>query len=201
MGSFSPSGNIPFPVCPTRRIPAPEPARMRLLSPGDRPITLGGFVERESPVRTQNIAKDRFTPTQKAAPCHAAAASLAALSIEFVAKPAEARRAHMAIPETVNNTLKGVSGYAGCLVMASDQEARLITVITFWIGEDRGKRCHENQRWLCRLLAPFVEGCLRTRTFAAHRAEMLEIRSGSDAVDVHALIPPHIAEPDARFAA
>jgi len=147
------------------------------------------------------MAKDRFAPTVKAAPCHSAAATLMALSIEFVAKPAEARRAQMSIPESVNNTLRGVSGYAGCLVMVSDQEARLITVITFWIGEERSKCCGQNQRWLCKLIAPYLEGCLRTRTFAAHRAEILEVASGGETSDVHAALHSYAAQPDARFAA
>ena len=158
-------------------------------------------MQRESPVRTQTMAKDRFAPTTKTAPCHAAAATLTALSIEFVAKPAEARRAQLSIPEAVNNTMKGVSGYAGCLVMVSDQEARLITVITFWIGEERSRCCNENQRWLCKLIAPYVEGCLRTRTFAAHRAEMLEMGGDGETSDVHAAMPAYGTQPDARFAA
>lgn len=158
-------------------------------------------MQRESLVRKQTIAKDRFAPTTKAAPCHAAAATLTALSIEFVAKPAEARRAQLSIPEAINNTMKGVSGYAGCLVMVSDREARLITVITFWIGEDRGRCCNENQRWLCKLIAPYVEGCLRMRTFTAHRAEMLAMGGDGETSDVHSAMPAYAAQPDARFAA
>src|SRR2546427_12303367 len=112
------------------------------------------------------MAKDRFAPTTKAAPCHAAAATLTALSIEFVAKPAEARRAQLSIPEGVSNTMKGVSGYAGCLGMVSGQEARLITLITFWIGEERSRRGPENQRGLCKLSAACMEGGGRARAVA-----------------------------------
>jgi len=158
-------------------------------------------VERESAVRKPRIEKDRFAPTPKAAPCYAAAATLTALSIEFVAKPAEAHRAKITIPEAVNNTLRGVAGYAGCLVMVSDQEARLITVITFWIGEDRSKRCGENQRWLCKLIAPYIEGCLRTRTFSAHRTEILEIEGGGETSGVHTALPCYAARPNEQFAA
>jgi len=124
-----------------------------------------------------------------------------ALNIDFVAKPADALRARLAIPEAMNNTLKGVSGYAGCLVMVSDQEARLITVITFWIGEERSRCCRENQRWVSRLIAPYVEGCLRTRTFVAHRAEILEIASGGETSDVHTARHAYDGQSDARFAA
>jgi hypothetical protein len=134
---------------------------------------------------SRNMAKDRFVTGESGSPCYAAAASLMALSMDFVAKPAEARRAQTAIPEAVTNTMKGVSGYAGCLVMVADQEARLITLITFWIGEQRTQSCQQNERWLRKLLAPYLEGCLRTRTFAAHRAEMLEMRGNGEMEEIH----------------
>lgn len=159
-------------------------------------------MEFESQARSsQRIAKDRFAPSAAASSCHAAAASLTALSMDFVAKPSEAHRAHLAIPAAVAGTMKGVAGYAGCLVMVSDQEARLITLITFWIGEHRAKSCRENERWLRKLLAPYLEGCLRTRTFATHRAEMIEIRSNGETGDVHSLTPTFADEPSALFAA
>ena len=53
---------------------------------------------------------------------------MTALSVEFVAKPQEAHRVEAAIPAAVAGALKEVTGFAGCLVMISDQEARLVTV-------------------------------------------------------------------------
>jgi len=159
-------------------------------------------VELESHARSsRSISKDRFAPNAAASPCHAAAASLTALSMDFVAKPSEAHRAHLAIPAAVASTMKGVAGYAGCLVMVSDQEARLITLITFWIGEQRARSCRENERWLRKLLAPYLEGCLRTRTFATHRAEMIEIRSNGETGEVHSLNATFADEPSELFAA
>ncbi len=40
--------------------------------------------------------------------------------------------------------------------MISDQESRLVTVVTLWNGEGRLKRCDENARWVRPLLAPYV---------------------------------------------
>jgi hypothetical protein len=91
-----------------------------------------------------------------------------ALSVEFVAKPLEARRAQSAIPAALTGALQGVSGFAGCLVMVSEQEARLVTVITLWIGEDRLRQSRDNARWVHKLLAPYVDRCLRVQTLAAH---------------------------------
>ena len=91
-----------------------------------------------------------------------------ALSVEFVAKPQEARRVEAAIPAAIAGALKDVAGFAGCLVMISDQEARLVTVVTLWAGNDRVKRCSQNVRWVHALLAPYLDRCLRVQTMVAH---------------------------------
>ena len=91
-----------------------------------------------------------------------------ALSVEFVAKPQEAHRAEAAIPAAITGALKDVAGFAGCLVMISEQEARLMTVVTLWFGNDREKRCGENVHWVHALLAPYLDRCLRVQTMAAY---------------------------------
>ena len=95
-----------------------------------------------------------------------------ALSVEFVAKPQEALRAESAIPEAIAGALKDVTGFAGCLVMVSDQEARLVTVVTLWSGAERAMRCKQNVRWVKALLAPYVDRCLRVQTMNARLPHM-----------------------------
>jgi hypothetical protein len=72
------------------------------------------------------------------------------------------------IPAAIAGALKDVAGFAGCLVMISDQEARLVTVVTLWAGDDRVKRCGQNVRWVHRLLKPYLDRCLRVQTMVAH---------------------------------
>ena len=91
-----------------------------------------------------------------------------ALSVEFVAKPQEAHRVQAAIPAALAGALKDLNGFAGCLVMISDQEARLVTVITLWAGSDRAKCCSQNVRWVHALLKPYLDRCLRVQTMVAH---------------------------------
>jgi hypothetical protein len=95
------------------------------------------------------------------------ACSVTAQSVEFVAKPGEAQKAQHAIAPALNGALKGVIGFAGCMVMTSDHEARLITVVTFWRGTDRVKHCHTNTRWVNALLAPYIDRRLRVQTMVA----------------------------------
>jgi hypothetical protein len=91
-----------------------------------------------------------------------------ALSVEFVAKPQEAHRVQAAIPAALAGALKDVNGFAGCLVMISDHEARLVTVITLWAGSDRARCCSQNVRWVKALLKPYLDRCLRVQTMVAH---------------------------------
>jgi hypothetical protein len=91
-----------------------------------------------------------------------------ALSVEFVAKPQETHRMEAAIPAAIAGALKNVNGFAGCLVMISDQEARLVTVVTLWAGSDRAKCCSQNARWVQALLKPYLDRCLRVQTMVAH---------------------------------
>jgi hypothetical protein len=108
---------------------------------------------------------------------------LAALSVEFVAKPQEAHRVETAIPAAVAGALKDVAGFAGCLVMISDQEARLVTVLTFWAGDERAKHCNENVRWVHALLEPYLDRCLRVQTMVAHLPVLPMIRAEADSAD------------------
>jgi len=100
-----------------------------------------------------------------------------------VAKPQEAHRVQDAIPAAIAGALKDVTGFAGCLVMISDQEARLVTVVTLWAGDDRVKRCSQNVRWVQALLAPYLDRCLRVQTMVAHVPLLPAIRPETIAAD------------------
>jgi hypothetical protein len=121
---------------------------------------------------TQNVIYpfEQNTPLEPQLPATAAlgAPRLTALSVEFVAKPQEAHRVESAIPAALAGSLKDVAGFAGSLVMISDQEARLVTVVTLWTGEDRLKHRDRNVRWVQALLAPYLDRCLRVRSMVAH---------------------------------
>jgi hypothetical protein len=105
---------------------------------------------------------------------------ITALNIEFVAKPNEAHKIHAALPAAIHGALGEVAGFAGCFVMIANHEARLVTVVTLWSGEDRMQRCSENERWVRALLAPYLDRFLRVQTLAAfvpkatHGSQQLE---------------------------
>jgi hypothetical protein len=97
----------------------------------------------------------------------AAMSRVAALSIEFVAKPHETQRLQTALPAALDGILNQVAGFGGALVFIANHEARLVTVVTLWTGEDRMRQCSENLKWVRSLLNPYLDRCLRVQTLAA----------------------------------
>jgi hypothetical protein len=110
--------------------------------------------------------------------CYRAEVPLAALSNEFVAKPVEAHRLHTAIRAAVGDGLNQMPGFAGCLVMISNREARLVTVVTFWSSADRVTSGSKRARWLDKLLTPYVDCRLRVRTMDAYLPTMRSLLGG-----------------------
>jgi len=142
-----------------------------------------------SPVSYSNVKQDAAYPFSQSAASkpHALAGAasgsppITALSIEFVAKPQEAQRVQVAIPAAIAGALKDVTGFAGCLVMISDQEARLVTVVTLWTGDERAKCCRENVRWVNALLAPYLDRRIRVQAMVAHLPVIrLEMNAASE---------------------
>ncbi len=118
------------------------------------------------PLNSQHA--DPFLPGAPAPGINRAGSRITALNIEFVAKPQEAHKIHAALPAAINGALGEVGGFAGSFVMIANHEARLVTVVTLWSGEDRMQRCAENERWVRALLAPYLDRCLRVQTLAAY---------------------------------
>jgi hypothetical protein len=105
---------------------------------------------------------------QLESPAVRTANGLTAFSFEFVAKPEQAASAPLLLPAAIQSGLEDVGGFAGTLVMVSDQEARLVTVVTFWNGTEARKSCDQSLRRVGALIAPYLDRCLRVQTSVAH---------------------------------
>lgn len=90
-----------------------------------------------------------------------------ACSVEFVALPGRTEKLRTTIPETMRIALANSGAFCGCMVLLSEQEARLVTVVTFWTGRDRAKQCSQSSKRVESLLLPYVDGWLRTRRMIA----------------------------------
>lgn len=70
--------------------------------------------------------------------------------------------------------MKDVTGFAGCLLLVAEHEARLVTVVTLWKGADRARVCEQNVRWVKALLNRYVDRWLRVQTMNLHLPVMAE---------------------------
>lgn len=98
----------------------------------------------------------------------ARAYDISARSVQFVASPERTRELQAALPARIHAAFDLVPAFAGCMVMISDQEARLVTVVTLWGGRERARHCNENSDCLKKLLSPFVDHWLRSENHLAH---------------------------------
>lgn len=117
------------------------------------------------------------------APIAPAVNGLTACSFEFVAKPEQAAGATMFLPAAVQSGLEDIAGFAGNLVMVSDQEARLITLIIFWSGTEARHSCQRSMRRVRALLAPYMDRCLRAQSLFAHLPQPQEPQQESSSID------------------
>jgi hypothetical protein len=95
---------------------------------------------------------------------------ISARCVQFVALPGRTHKLQASLPARIHAAFDLVPAFAGCMVMISDQEARLVTVVTLWSGKERARHCNENCDCLKQLIAPFVDHWLRSESHLAHFA-------------------------------
>jgi hypothetical protein len=54
--------------------------------------------------------------------------------------------------------------------MVSEEEARLVTVVTFWRGKERSSKANANALWVEQLLDPYIDRQLRVNKLRAQIA-------------------------------
>ena len=98
----------------------------------------------------------------------AVAPRCAVLSLEFVAKPENARSAPLSLPEDIQAAFGELPGFCGSMMMVSEQEPRLITAVLFWSAGDWQRRSSQCVRRARAVLAPYVDRSLRVQAMVAH---------------------------------
>jgi len=135
----------------------------------------------EKPVAALSYTSDARFKVE--APIARIANRLTAFSFEFVAKPEQAASAPLLLPSAIQSGLEDITGFAGSLVMVSDQEARLITVIIFWNGTEARRSCERSMRRVRALLAPYMDRCLRMQNQLAHLPKAHELQPELSSID------------------
>jgi hypothetical protein len=116
---------------------------------------------------TRRMEPRSLEPAQKSAP---GLEEVCAQSIEFVAVPDMAVRLQATLPGAIRSALQKSEGFAGCAVMVSEEEARLVTVVTFWRGKERSSKANANALWVEQVLDPYIDRQLRVNKLRAQIA-------------------------------
>ena len=133
-------------------------------------------------------------PSKIVSPIARAGSGLTAFSFEFVAKPEQAGSAVRILPGEIHSGLEDLAGFLGSLVMVSDQEARLITVIVFWSGAEARRSCERSLRRVHALLAPYLDRCLRVQNLLAHFPAEQEGYSQASSIDTRLITDDSIVQ-------
>jgi len=92
------------------------------------------------------------------------AGRITALRADFVMKPEAAGQIQTGIEETIRGMKDHEDGFLHGVVLVSEQEARLGTLITFWHASAFEGTKHRKIRWMQRILTPFLDRCVRVQT-------------------------------------
>ena len=118
-----------------------------------------------SPVRRPNCARLSVAPfcdlSERKCSVEWPVAPSSSHCFEFVAKPEQAAGAVLDLPAGIQTGLGDFAAFAGSLVMVSDLEARLLTVIIFWQRSETRRSCARSVRRV--FLGPYVDRCLRAQ--------------------------------------
>jgi hypothetical protein len=89
---------------------------------------------------------------------------MVALHLDFVTKPNGASGLTTVIESVLDDARLGREGLESGVLLVSDREARLVTLLTFW---ESGRFCVGRERriqWMQKLLAPYADGPIRAHT-------------------------------------
>ena len=155
-----------------------------------------------SPVRQPNCAGKSVAPFPDLSdakcnverPIARNSSRFTAFSFEVVAKPEQAAKAVLELPAAIQSGLEDFAGFSGSLVMVSDSEARLITVIIFWQGSEARRSCAQSVRRVRALLAPYVDRCLRAQNLVGHLPFVQALTNRPSSIDTDIIASDSMAQ-------
>lgn len=140
----------------TVRIPSPEPLPCASVHAIVTPL--------ESLRTITQRAKETELPTAESA-SETEIAQVFAEALEFVALPGASERLQRKVASALRDKRANLDRLLNCLVLFSQQEPRLVTVITLWKGSGPANGQEQTSERLKKIIDPFVDRWLRERKF------------------------------------
>jgi hypothetical protein len=95
-------------------------------------------------------------------------AEVITLRVDFVSKPESKCRIAAGVGDRLADAGLHQKGLKASILLVSDREARLVTLLTLWDGERFNASRERLSSWTLRLVAQFADGPLRASTSVAH---------------------------------
>jgi hypothetical protein len=93
-----------------------------------------------------------------------ATCAVVALHLDFVAKPEGTRELNSLLGTVLKQAGLEDEGLEKALLLVSDREARLVTLLTFWDASRFSSARERRITWMQKLLSPFADGPVRAQT-------------------------------------
>lgn len=90
--------------------------------------------------------------------------AVVALHLDFVAKPEGTRELNSLVGTVLKQAGLEDEGLETALLLVSDREARLVTLLTFWDANRFSSARERRIAWMQKLLSPFADGPVRAQT-------------------------------------
>jgi hypothetical protein len=101
-------------------------------------------------------------------PKRKATEQLIALRLDFVAKPEGSHAVAGSLAKLLETARLDEAGLVSSILLVSDREARLVTLLTFWEVHRFLPARERRIGWMQKLLAPFADGAVRAHTSVAN---------------------------------
>jgi hypothetical protein len=107
-------------------------------------------------------------PHEHVLPENKPAGPVTALRIDFIAKPGDAAHVASAMEELLDHAGLHHEGLQASMLLVSDREARLVTLLTLWDAERFNAGRERLTAWTLKIVAALADGPVRGYTSFAH---------------------------------
>src|SRR5262245_34723544 len=124
-----------------------------------QPRMVGPLYSKQESPRSTEISARTNSNTKMPLACR-----LVALHLDFVAKPDGAQELNRELGLMLNHAGLAEEGLESALLLVSEREARLVTLLTFWEARRFATGRAQRIAWMQKLLTAFADGPVRAQT-------------------------------------
>jgi hypothetical protein len=151
---------VPLKRRPALIVRVQRPAlNLRIASKDGEVLYLNPESRRQTTARLERLPEDTLEQT---------AAGVVILRVDFVSKPNSKCEIATEVGDLLAEAGLHQKGLKASMLLVSDREARVVTLLTLWDGERFNPARERLTSWTLKIVAQFADGPLRASTSVAH---------------------------------